>query len=95
MLATPFETGCQTQKLVFTHSRKGQYRSQAGFPLREGAGLIDDQRIDLFQHFQCFRVLHQHARQRPRPLPTIIDIGVASPNAHGQAIMSATALTSA
>jgi hypothetical protein len=32
----------------------------------------------------------------PRPVPTIIDIGVASPSAHGQAMMStATALTNA
>ena len=32
----------------------------------------------------------------PRPTPTMMDIGVASPNAHGQAMMStATALTRA
>ena len=32
----------------------------------------------------------------PRPVPTMIDIGVASPSAHGQAMIStATALTSA
>ena len=42
------------------------------------------------------RALFAYLALAPRPVPTIIDIGVANPSAHGQAmIKTATALTSA
>ncbi len=64
--------------------------------LGQGAGLVDDQRIDLLQQFERLGVLDQDAGAAPRPVPTMIDIGVARPSAQGQAMIStATALTSA
>ncbi len=53
--------------------------------------------LDALRQFQRFGVLHQDARPAaPRPVPTMIAVGVASPSAQGQAITStATALTSA
>ena len=48
------------------------------------------------QRLERFGVLDQDARVCAAPVPTMIDIGVARPRAHGQAMIStATALTSA
>ena len=60
------------------------------------AGLVDDERVDLLQHFERLGVLDEDAVVAPRPVPTMIAIGVASPSAQGHAMIStATALTSA
>jgi hypothetical protein len=67
-----------------------------GLAFGEGAGLVDDQRVDLAQHLERLGVLEQHAHPRAPPVATMIDIGVARPSAHGHAMIStATALTSA
>ena len=64
--------------------------------LGQRAGLVDDDRIDLLQRLQHFGILDQHAFLRSAATPTMIDIGVASPRAQGQAMIStATALTKA
>jgi hypothetical protein len=63
--------------------------------LGQRAGLVDDQRVDLAQVLDRRRVAEQDARVAPRPVATMIDIGVASPSAQGQAMIStATALIS-
>ena len=59
-----------------------------GPALGQRAGLVDDQGVDLLQALQRLGVLDQHAGCAPRPTPTMIDIGVASPSAHGQAMIS-------
>jgi len=49
-----------------------------------------------FHHLQRFRIAHQDALARASTRATMIDMGVASPSAHGQAMMStATAFTRA
>jgi hypothetical protein len=64
--------------------------------LGERAGLVDDQRVDLLHPLQRLGVLDQDAGLRAAPTPTMIDIGVASPSAQGQAMISTeTAATSA
>ena len=65
--------------------------------LGQGAGLVHDQRVDLAQRLDRLGGLEQHAGLTRRDrCATMIDIGVARPRAHGQAMIStATALTSA
>jgi hypothetical protein len=41
----------------------------------------------LLSTFQRLGALDQDARAPPRPVPTMIDIGVASPSAHGHAMI--------
>ena len=68
----------------------------ARLALGQRAGLVDDQRVDLLQQFQRLGVRNSTPAVAPRPVPTMIDIGVARPSAQGQAMIStATALTSA
>ena len=71
--------------------------SQARLALGQRAGLVDDERVDLLQQLERLGVRDEHAGGARRgPVPTMIDIGVARPSAHGQAMIStATALTSA
>ena len=63
--------------------------------LGERARLVDDERVDRAQALERLGVLHEHAGAARRVRsPTMIDIGVASPSAHGHAMIStATAFT--
>ena len=66
-----------------------------GLALRQRAGLVDDERVDLLHALQRLGILDQDAACAPRPTPTMIDMGVARPSAHGHAMIStATAATS-
>ena len=78
-------------------ARRRDDRDEPRLAFGERARLVDDERVDLLQDLERLGVLDQHARPcAPRPVPTMIDIGVARPRAHGQAMIStATALTSA
>ncbi len=73
------------------------HRDQARLALGERAGLVDHQRVDLLQQLRAPRRSSISTPAcAPRPMPTMIDIGVARPSAQGQAMIStATALTSA
>jgi hypothetical protein len=74
----------------------GQDICELGFALREGARLVHDERGDLLQPFERLGLFHENASCAPRPTPTMMDIGVAKPSAHGQAMMrTATAPTMA
>ena len=55
--------------------------------LGEGAGLVDHDGVDLLHPFERFGVLDEDSHLLPRPTPTMMDIGVARPRAHGQAMM--------
>ena len=99
-------SGCSLARSRLAASRSSSSSSTPGaattddqprLALGERAGLVDDQRVDLLQDLQRLGVLDR-ARPpcAPRPVPTMIDIGVARPSAHGQAMIStATALTRA
>ena len=52
--------------------------------------------VDLLEHLERLGVPESTPSSAPRPVPTMIDIGVARPSAHGHAMIStATAFTSA
>ena len=77
-------------------TRAGDDRDDLRLAFGQGAGLVDDQRVDLLHALQRLGILDQDAGRAPRPTPTMIDIGVASPSAQGQAmIRTETAATSA
>ena len=96
MLARLLQAGGEADQLGLILAGDGHDGSNPGLSLRQRAGLVEDQRVDFFESLEGLGVLHQHAGSAPRPVPTMIDIGVASPSAHGQAmIRTATALTSA
>ena len=59
-----------------------------GLAFGQRAGLVDDEGVDLLHPLERLGVLDQHAACAPRPTPTMIDIGVASPSAQGQAMIS-------
>ena len=76
--------------------RRCERAHERGPPFGQRAGLVDDQRIDL-----CAVARSPTASRNstpcmaPRPVATMMDMGVARPSAQGQAMIStATALTS-
>ena len=80
--------------------RRGRRRRTTGTTLRlafgQRAGLVDDQRIDLLERSSASAFLMSTPARRALPTPTMIDIGVARPSAHGHAMIStATAAISA
>ena len=70
---------------------------QRGLALGQRAGLVDDEGRRPSPGARAPRRCGSgHPASAPRPVPTMIDIGVARPSAHGQAmIRTATAFTSA
>ena len=98
MLAAPLEAGRQAQQRRPRRRRRpASTVDQRRLALGQRAGLVDDQRVDLLAAPRAPRRSGTaRPRSAPRPVPTMIDIGVARPSAHGQAMIStATALTSA
>ena len=84
------------QKLVFAECRRrSTILVTRGLPSVSVPGLINHQRRHFFHQLDGAGVLDRARRiARPRPTPTMIDIGVARPSAHGQAmIRTATAFT--
>jgi len=78
-------------------TRGAKPRRVLAFPSGKVPVLSDNQRINFGKSVRGFRVLYKaHPIVRHGPSPVMIDHGVASPNAHGQAIINtATADTSA
>ena len=93
----PLFKGCSQEEELFiinTFSRSNHTQPRAA--LGESAGLVHDQRVHVAQNLDRFGVPEQHAGGRATAAPTMIDMGVARPRAHGQAMIStATALISA
>jgi hypothetical protein len=93
MLAALVEAGGQAQHLVGVGVAGAPRRARSWAGLRSASGLVDDERVDLAQVLDRRRIAEQHAMVAPRPVATMIDIGVARPSAQGQAMIStATAL---
>ena len=69
--------------------RRGHDPATVGRPTREGAGLVEDDRIDLCRPSRAPPPLRNRIpASAPRPVPTMIAVGVASPIAHGQATIT-------
>ena len=60
MLAVLFDTGCIAQKVFLGEGGGGNALGQLGSALRQRAGLVDHDRIDLLQRFQHFGVLDEN-----------------------------------
>jgi len=83
------------QRLVIESGCR-EHTYQLRFPLGKSAGLIRDKSINGLHYLNSLSVLEQHPSVAPLPIATMIDMGVASPRAQGQAIMrTATAFTRA
>jgi hypothetical protein len=96
MFAGALETRRVPEERRFIESLSGDDGDESWLPLGESARLVDDERVDGLQRPKRLRVRISTLDVAPRPVPTIMDIGVASPNAQGQAMLStATALTRA
>ena len=54
----------------------------------DGAGLVEHDRVDLAGRLEHLGPLMRMPSWAPRPVPTISAVGVASPRAHGQAMIS-------
>ena len=96
MLAGPLDARRRAAAPRLVDRRRRHDGDDARLALGQRAGLVDHERVDLLQALERLGVPDQHAGLAPRPTPTMIDIGVASPSAHGQAMIStATAATRA
>ena len=84
----------QTSRLG--RSRRATISRKTRLAFGQRAGLVHHERVDLSSVSRASAFLISTPACAPRPMPTMIDIGVASPSAHGQAMIStATAFTSA
>src|SRR5215813_13145797 len=96
MLAAELEAGGEAQQFILPDIAGRRDAHKARPALGQGAGLVDDEGIDFSINSRASAFLTRTPTCAPRPVPTMIDIGVARPRAQGQAMMStATALTSA
>jgi hypothetical protein len=98
MLAALLEAGRQPQHLVGVEippcGRDDRAERRAAFG--QGAGLVDDQRVDQRSRSIASASRNSTPACAARPVATMIDIGVARPSAQGQAMISTdTALTTA
>ena len=84
----PLEAGGEPQHVGFVDACGRLDRDDLGLALGQGAGLVDDERVDLLQRSSASAFLISTPACAPRPTPTMIDIGVARPSAHGQAMIS-------
>ena len=68
--------------------RGGQGLRPRGFPSVNVPGLVDDEGVDPARSASSAAASRTSTpADAPRPAPTMIAIGVASPSAHGQAMM--------
>ena len=96
MLAPALEGCGQAEHFHLIPSLQGMNRSKTRLSLRKRTSLVHNERVHFFENFKRFGVLINTPARAPRPVPTMMDIGVASPSAQGQAmIRTATAFTSA
>ena len=88
--------GGQPQHFLFAQPAAGSSRTTRGLSSGQRTGLVQHARIDIVRHLQRFPALNQDSALRAAARPTMMAVGVASPSAHGHAIIStATAFTMA
>ena len=94
MFASLLQTRCQADQFGFIFLRQRDDGFDCGLAFGQRAGLVHDQRVNLLENARGLRVLDEDSDRAPRPVPTMIAMGVASPSAQGHAMIStATALT--
>jgi hypothetical protein len=84
VLGVALSRGDQAQQFVLADRVGGFHRHHLGLTARERPGLVKDDRVQPRHLFQGDGVLKQDAALAPRPLPTMIAVGVARPRASGQ-----------
>ena len=96
MLARLLETRRQPEKLVFVKAWGGNDGHHLGFPSVRVPVLSTTNVSTSAKRSSASAFLMSMPICAPRPVPTMIDIGVARPRAHGQAMMRTdTAVTKA
>ena len=97
MLAPPLEARGQAQELGLVVAAAGPRRVASRGRPSVSVPVLSTTSVSTFSSIsRASACLTRTPAVAPRPVPTMIDIGVASPSAHGQAmIRTATALTSA
>ncbi len=96
VLAVDLGGGDQAQQFGLVLTAHRDHVGQRGLPARDRPGLVEHDDVELVRRLQRLGVLDQDAVLRALPVPTMIDSGVASPSAHGQAITrTVTAATTA
>ena len=96
MFARALQARRQSQDFVLVETGRGIERLHFRLALGEGTGLVDDERVTFSMISSASASLISTPSSAPRPMPTITEIGVASPSAHGHAMMSTdTAATNA
>ena len=96
MFAPLLQTCRQTKDVDITPGRHKANGNSLGFP-SVNVPVLSNTRVSTFPSTSSASAFRTKTPAiAPRPVPTMIDIGVASPNAQGQAMINtATALTSA
>ena len=94
MLAAAFQAGRQVQDLGVGHSRGGGDRDQSRPALGQRAGLVDDERVDLFEDLQGLGVLDEDAGRGPAAHAHHDRHRRGQAQAHGHATMSTATATS-
>ena len=91
-----FEARRQGQERGLVETLRRDDGDDARLAFGQCPGLVDHERVDPLEAFQGVGVLDQDPAAAPLPIPTMIDMGVASPSAQGHAtIRTETAATSA
>ena len=75
--------GCRPRSTPVGQDHIGQF----GAPLGDGAGFVERDNIHRRQSLQRVALAEKHTISAARPVPTMIEVGVASPMAQGQAMM--------
>ena len=91
------KTCCKLKKLRLLLPRNGSDGCKLRLSFGKGARFVDHNLVSTFSRTSSASAFQTRTPAcAPRPVPTMIDIGVASPNPQGHAMMrTATALTSA
>src|SRR5215212_11587701 len=84
MLAATLCRGGEAQQVVLRETVPDNHIRQAWLSLGERAGFIEDDGGQAARHSSASPPL----TRMPRPVPTMMEVGVARPMAHGQAMMS-------
>ncbi len=79
VLAGALDAGGELQQGIVVDARRRNHRDNRRLAFGQRAGLVDNQRFDPLHALQRFGVSDQQTVTAPRPMPTMIDIGVASP----------------
>ena len=88
MFARSLDACSEAQDLAFDESRRRHDCDHVRLAFGERAGLVDHQRVTFSMRSSAWASLISTPACAPRPTPTMIDMGVASPSAQGHAMMS-------